>query len=238
MKRFCLMAAIAALTLGAAQAAEIDWSVKNTIDSTSGSYLAKGSGSVPGCFANDTATFALSLSTGATLGQGVVWALGNSNTDTGALNDGNRITVAVNEGGTLTINAFGAQSATSTDTLTAESQNSLAITISRDGSHNCTITLYLNGTNIASVEATGTPGPINSIAWGSNFGANGGYNGDIAFGEYALYAPETGDGILSADQLADLGLTQADIPGPLPEPTALALLALGVAGVALRRRVA
>ena len=238
MKRFCLMAAVAALTLGAVQAAGIDWNVSNTIDSTNGSYLAQGSGSVPGCFANDTATFAISLSTGATLGQGVVWALGNSDTGTGALNPGNRITVAVNEGGTLTINAFGTQSSTSTATLAAESQNSLAITITRDGSHNCTITLYLNGTNIATVTATATTGPINSIAWGSNFGADGGYNGDIAFGEYALYAPETGDGILSAEQLANLGLTQADIPGPIPEPTALALLALGVAGVALRRRVA
>ena len=232
------MAAVAALTLGAAQAAGIDWNVSNTIDSTNGSYLAQGSGSVPGCFANDTATFAISLSTGATLGQGTIWALGNSNTGTGALNPGNRITVAVNEGGTLTINAFGAQSATSTDTLTAESQNSLAITISRDGSHNCTITLYLNGTNIASVEATGTQGPINSVAWGSNFGEAKEYTGDIAFGEYGVYAPGEGTGILTADQLANLGLAQADIPGPIPEPTTLALLALGVAGVALRRRVA
>lgn len=238
MKRFCLMAAVAALTLGAVQAAGIDWNVSNTIDSTNGSYLAQGSGSVPGCFANDTATFAISLSTGATLGQGVVWALGNSDTGTGALNPGNRITVAVNEGGTLTINAFGTQSSTSTATLAAESQNSLAITITRDGSHNCTINLYLNGTNIATVTATATTGPINSIAWGSNFGEAKEYTGDIAFGEYGVYAPGEGTGILTADQLANLGLAQADIPGSIPEPTALALLALGVAGVALRRRVA
>ena len=238
MKRFCLMAAVAALTLGAAQAAGIDWNVSNTIDSTNGSYLAQGSGSVPGCFANDTATFAISLSTGATLGQGTIWALGNSNTGTGALNPGNRITVAVNNGGTLTINAFGSQSATSETALTAGSQNTLAITINRDANHACTINLYLNGTNIATVTATATQGPINSVAWGSNFGEAKEYTGDIAFGEYALYAPETGDGILSAEQLANLGLTQADIPGSVPEPTALALLALGVAGVALRRRVA
>ena len=230
MKRFCLMAAVAALTLGAAQAAGIDWNVSNTIDSTNGSYLAQGSGYVPGCFANDTASFAISLSTGATLGQGVIWALGNSYTTDGNLNDGNRITVAVNDGGTLTINAFGSQTATSETALTTGSQNTLAITITRDGSHNCTITLYLNGTNIATVNAQGVSGPINSIAWGSNFGANG-YTGDIAFGEYGVYAPENGTGILSAEQLANLGLTQADIPGPI-------LLALGVAGVALRRRVA
>ena len=237
MKRFCLMAAVAALTLGAAQAAEIDWSASGTIDSTNGSYLAQGA-SAPGCFVSDTATFAISLSTGATLGQGTIWALGNSNTETGALNSGNRITVAVNEGGTLTINAFGSQSATSGTALTAESQNTLAITITRDGSHVCTINLYLNGASIATVTATATAGPINSIAWGSNFGETKDYSGDIAFGEYGVYAPGEGTGILTADQLANLGLAQADIPGSIPEPTALALLALGVAGVALRRRVA
>ena len=59
-------------------------------------------------------------------------------------------------------------------------------------------------------------------------------NAAWTFNEAATY-----DGILTTEEIGQLieGQT-AVLSSPIPEPTALALLALGVAGVALRRRVA
>ena len=58
-------------------------------------------------------------------------------------------------------------------------------------------------------------------------------NAAWTFNEAATY-----DGTLTADEITKLvDAGSAIMPTNIPEPTALALLALGVAGVALRRRV-
>ena len=92
------------------------------------------------------------------------------------------------------------------------------------------VTLYIDGTTPIEFN-TGDPilGLTNG-ALSAAFGSNAAWT----FDEAATY-----DGTLTTEEIAQLvnGET-AVLPTNIPEPTALALLALGVAGVALRRRVA
>lgn len=100
-------------------------------------------------------------------------------------------------------------------TLLHKGENAIGLTLElfqNDSNQNCTTyTLYLNGTKV--VTSTHT----NILA---------GYN-------YQNLATLTGAEVYYMAGIA----SQADI-NSLPEPTALALLALGVAGVALRRKLA
>ena len=93
------------------------------------------------------------------------------------------------------------------------------------------VTLYIGGTTPVELKGTGTAilAPT-SGALSAAFGSNAAWT----FDEAATY-----DGTLTTEEIAQLvnGET-AVLPTNIPEPTALALLALGVAGVALRRRVA
>ena len=108
----------------------------------------------------------------------------------------------------------------------------ITFTISRDESNHATITGYVNGKQIFSVTDENTSANIVVSTFASE-------NNEWTINETAAY-----EGILTQEEI-DRMVAQmtAVLPEPdpdpsVPEPTALALLALGVAGVALRRRVA
>ena len=139
-------------------------------------------------------------------------------------------------------NGFGAHfdSATSNATTWTDNNSSLAsgshivvINGAWDSANNrWTVTLYINnGTTPITFNGNANPilEPTNS-ALTATFANNAAWT----FNDAATY-----DGTLTDAEITQLinGST-AVLPISIPEPTALALLALGVAGIALRRRVA
>lgn len=106
---------------------------------------------------------------------------------------------------------------TNTDALTVKASGTtqFAFTLTRTGdNHETTVTLYIDGTQVC------------------NFSGNLG-NGPIKTFEKNGTAITMVGGVAQVGVVADLEDIKA-----LPEPTALALLALGVAGLALRRKAA
>lgn len=105
-----------------------------------------------------------------------------------------------------------------------ETQNAFAATLERTAEGEITLTMYLNGKNLGSWKMENSS-VIGSMTYGQAL------NGGEKFkGNWQIFA--TKEDIVATD------VTVENLTAVLPEPTALALLALGVAGLALRRKVA
>ena len=114
-----------------------------------------------------------------------------------------------------------------TPSLSVGTKYLLTITIERNANNQATITGYANGVQLFSVTDENTSANIVVSTFASE-------NNEWTINETAAY-----EGILTQEEITRMANQMtAVLPTNIPEPTALALLALGVAGVALRRRVA
>lgn len=218
-----MMMALAALCVaGAASAVTWNW----TTPEGTGTAGQESCDLTPTLYKNSSATYVFSAKVATTASNNWAFVLKHNNNDKnqiviGVANGKYKVGVdgwATNPSGAQTgIPAFLGDSAyTNTDALTVKASGTtqFAFTLTRTDANETTVTLYIDGTQVCNFSGNLGDGPIDT------FEKNG-------------TAITMVGGVAQVGVVADLEDIKA-----LPEPTALALLALGVAGLALRRKAA
>ena len=223
MKRTLLTAAFAALCLGAVQATELKWTQTGAIENAVAiSDVQNGT-----TCASGAVVFAITIGEGFTAPDAqknlLKLAQWHANNSYFVINSEGQLGVKNQDNGS----ADNGRLVFSGDAVTVGNTYVLAANYQQNANNTMSVTWYINGQEVLS-DVYGVTGNAQANKMnGLNLEGSVLANTTVEVSAY--------DGVLLDSQMEWLAENGTTV---LPEPTALALLALGVAGVALRRRVA